>query len=195
MIAGFGSELGAWPHKGFLLMLFSRLLGAHGPPARHVATAQSSYSSWRRHHMPVSLRPSGARSSHEYMPQRPFDASPVSRVGVEHDAILEGERAHTGPLFSEGHRIGAGAPGDLDEPGALLGRPEVRGAKVVLDCARLPFLLGVRCVKVVVEVARERGRPRKAPAHPQLVVLQLCQRGPRHRRERDVVIDQVHHRS
>ncbi len=35
--------------------------------ARHGA----SYSSWRRHHMPVSLRPSGARSSHWYMPHTP----------------------------------------------------------------------------------------------------------------------------
>ncbi len=30
-----------------------------------------SYSSWRRHHTPVSLRPFGARSSHWYMPHRP----------------------------------------------------------------------------------------------------------------------------
>ena len=30
-----------------------------------------SYSSWRRHHTPVSLRPLGARSSHWYIPQRP----------------------------------------------------------------------------------------------------------------------------
>ena len=30
-----------------------------------------SYSSWRRHQKPVSLRPNGARSSHWYMPQRP----------------------------------------------------------------------------------------------------------------------------
>src|SRR6266404_5585390 len=30
-----------------------------------------SYSSWRRHQTPVSLRPLGARSSHWYMPQRP----------------------------------------------------------------------------------------------------------------------------
>jgi hypothetical protein len=29
------------------------------------------YSSWRRHQMPVSLRPLGARSSHCCMPQRP----------------------------------------------------------------------------------------------------------------------------
>jgi hypothetical protein len=30
-----------------------------------------SYSLWRRHQTPVSLRPLGARSSHWYMPQRP----------------------------------------------------------------------------------------------------------------------------
>jgi NAD(P)-dependent dehydrogenase (short-subunit alcohol dehydrogenase family) len=29
-----------------------------------------SYSSWRRHQWPVSLRPSGARSSHCHMPHR-----------------------------------------------------------------------------------------------------------------------------
>src|SRR5262245_8184580 len=33
--------------------------------------AQPLYSSWRRHHTPVSLRPLGARSSHWYMPHRP----------------------------------------------------------------------------------------------------------------------------
>jgi hypothetical protein len=36
-----------------------------------------SYSSWRRHQKPVSLRPSGARSSPWYMPQRPV---PVQNV-------------------------------------------------------------------------------------------------------------------
>lgn len=41
------------------------------------ATAQPpAYSSWRCHHMPVSLRPSGARSSHEYMPQSPSTPRP-----------------------------------------------------------------------------------------------------------------------
>ena len=30
----------------------------------------AGYSSWRRHQMPSSLRPLGARSSHWYMPQR-----------------------------------------------------------------------------------------------------------------------------
>src|SRR2546425_8501223 len=37
---------------------------------RHLAQPLS-YSSWRRHQTPVSLRPLGARSSHWYMPQRP----------------------------------------------------------------------------------------------------------------------------
>jgi len=38
--------------------------------------ACSAYSSWRRHQMPLSLRPSGARSSHEYMPHRPSTPRP-----------------------------------------------------------------------------------------------------------------------
>jgi hypothetical protein len=37
----------------------------------HVSRYGLSYSSCRRHQKPVSLRPSGARSSHWYMPQRP----------------------------------------------------------------------------------------------------------------------------
>src|SRR6202030_1468098 len=102
---------------------------------------------------------------------------------------------HARPLFSEGNGIRAGTRRDLDEEGTLLGRPEVSGTEVVLDGARLPFLVGVKYVKVVVEVALERRRPRKAPAHPPLVVLELCKRGPRHGRERQVVIGQVHDRT
>ena len=34
------------------------------------APLSGAYSSWRRHQMPVSLRPFGARSSHWYMPHR-----------------------------------------------------------------------------------------------------------------------------
>jgi hypothetical protein len=37
----------------------------------HDVAQRLSYSSWRRHQRPVSLRPLGARSSHWYMPQRP----------------------------------------------------------------------------------------------------------------------------
>jgi len=49
----------------------------HGPASghRHLAHRDFAqpllYSSWRRHHIPVSLRPLGARSSHWYIPQRP----------------------------------------------------------------------------------------------------------------------------
>ena len=35
----------------------------------HNSSQRLSYSSWRRHQTPVSLRPLGARSSHGYMPQ------------------------------------------------------------------------------------------------------------------------------
>ena len=37
------------------------------------------------------------------------------------------------------------------------------------DGSRLPFLLGVRGLEVVVEVAVRRGRPGKAPSHPLFV--------------------------
>jgi len=39
--------------------------------ALHDLAQRLLYSSWRRHQVPVSLRPLGARSSHWYMPQRP----------------------------------------------------------------------------------------------------------------------------
>jgi hypothetical protein len=43
-----------------------------GPSPRRPGTRHwLSYSSWRRHQNPFSLRPSGARSSHWYMPHRP----------------------------------------------------------------------------------------------------------------------------
>src|SRR6202023_4210529 len=62
---------------------------------------------------------------------------------------------------------------------------------VVLDAPLALLLLGERDVEVEVEVAAERGRPGKRPAHPPLVCLQLRERRPRHRRERDVVVLQV----
>ena len=44
---------------------------AAGRSAQRAPVPGFAYSSWRRHQMPVSLRPLGARSSHWYMPQRP----------------------------------------------------------------------------------------------------------------------------
>jgi hypothetical protein len=58
-VLGRARQLGDAPH---------RARGGVSAPAstRH----WPSYSSWRRHQMPASLRPRGARSSHWYMPQR-----------------------------------------------------------------------------------------------------------------------------
>src|SRR5258708_2393667 len=118
----------------------------------------------------------------------------VRRVGVVDDAIRERERAHTRcfprirwPVRSNGSR-------DRRLRWTLLAdlrRPSVHRAEVVLDDSRLLLLLGVRRLEVVVEVAAERRRPREAPAHPLLVRLQLRERSPRHRAERDVVIGEV----
>jgi hypothetical protein len=56
-------------NSSMILVLWSFAPAARSPG---FATIHSlSYSLWRRHHMPVSLRPSGARSSHWYMPHRP----------------------------------------------------------------------------------------------------------------------------
>jgi hypothetical protein len=65
------------------LMSSSVTLARHRGPIRQRTASRSadqcshtdqaellSYSSWRRNHRPVSLRPFGARSSHWYMPQR-----------------------------------------------------------------------------------------------------------------------------
>src|SRR5213592_3336289 len=46
-------------------------------------------------------------------------------------------------------------------------------------------------MEVVVESVAERGRPGKRPPHPPLVRLQLRERRPRYRRQRDVVVRQV----
>ena len=53
-----------------------------------------SYSSCRRYQRPVSLRPSGARSSHWNMPQSTSLPPRVGQVGVVDDPVLEGEGAH-----------------------------------------------------------------------------------------------------
>ncbi len=62
---------------------------------------------------------------------------------------------------------------------------------VVFDAPLALLLLGEGDVEVGVEIAAERGRPGKRPPHPLLVRLQLGERRPRHRRERDVVVRQM----
>ena len=48
-----------------------REISRRGCANTHDLVQRLSYSSWRRHQAPVSLRPLGARSSHWYMPQSP----------------------------------------------------------------------------------------------------------------------------
>src|SRR6266568_1137126 len=118
----------------------------------------------------------------------------VRRVGVVDDAILERERAHAGSFSPVGRPVRADdARCELVEPGTVLTgrRPEVRRLEVVLDCSRLPLLLGDRRLEVVVEVAAGRRRPGEAPAHPPLVGLQFRERSPRHPAERNVVVGEV----
>jgi hypothetical protein len=67
-----------------------------------------------------------------------------------------------------------------------------RLAPVVVFNALALLLLGERDVEVEVEVADDRGRPGKGPAHSPLVRLQLRERRPRDRPQYDVVVGQVH---
>src|SRR6516165_2563365 len=74
------------------------------------------------------------------------DSAPVRRVGVENDAVLKSERAHTRSFTAEGFPVRADERRAECVKGALLaGRsPQILLTEVVPDGARLPFLLGVR---------------------------------------------------
>src|SRR5262252_4000261 len=117
----------------------------------------------------------------------------VRRVGVVDDATLKRERAHAGPFAPEGlpvradDRLAEGVAGTL-----LTGpRPQILLAEVVRDGSCFPLLLGVRHPEVEVEIAAIGGRPGEAPSHPPLERLDLRQRSPRHRIQRDVVVGEV----
>jgi hypothetical protein len=66
---------------------------------------------------------------------------------------------------------------------------------IVFDASRALLLLGDGHVEVEVEVAGERRRPGKGPAHPPFVRLQFLERRPRHRPEHHVVVGQVNRKS
>ena len=76
-----------------------------GSPSR--AAQPRSYSSWRRHQTPVSLRPAGRGRATGTCP-RGCRAARVGGVGVVDDAVFEHERAHARPLAREGGGIGSG---------------------------------------------------------------------------------------
>src|SRR3954452_10888622 len=65
----------------------------------------------------------------------------VRRVGVVHDAILEHEGAHAGPLPPVRRKVCSDARRPLNERGTLLGGSKVHLAEVVVDGSRPPFLL------------------------------------------------------
>src|SRR2546425_4939101 len=119
----------------------------------------------------------------------------IGGIGVIDDAVLEHERAHARPLARVRGYVGSAHSRAGDRPlggGFRLGIQRVVAALVVVfDVPLALLLLGDRDVEVEVEVAAERGRPGKRPAHPPLVRLQLRERRPRHRRKRDVVVGQV----
>ena len=113
------------------------------------------------------------------------------------DAVLHRERAHPGRLAQERPDVDAGARAVLGghAVGAeRLDEAHVAVGEVVLDDAA-HLLLGERRVEVVVEVAVQRRRPRKRPAHPALVGRELVDRCARDRDERDVVVLEVRDRA
>src|SRR5206468_1651334 len=119
----------------------------------------------------------------------------IGGIRVVDDAVLEREGAHARPFARVSGRV-CSAHGRVGS-GPLAPAFPRRLAPVVVFDAPLALLLlfSEADAEVGVEVAAERGRPRKRPPHPPLVRLQLLERRPRHRRKRDVVVRQVDDRA
>jgi hypothetical protein len=109
------------------------------------------------------------------------------------DAVLKHERAQARPIARVRGRVGSAHGRELGD--GLRDWCHVQSVAatlvVVFDGPLALLLLGERDAEVEVEVAAERGRPGKRPAHPPFVRLQLRERRPRHRRKHDVVVCQV----
>ena len=160
----------------------------HGTPSSHRARYPSPYSSWRRHQKPLSLRPSGAgRATRTCPTRRRHLVRRPSRCGRRRRPRAR-MRSGQAPLFCRSRGLFRGPRRSRSVWQTLLRGTIVGSVKVVIDRPGLPFLPGVRDVEVVVEVALERRRPRKAPAHPPLVRLELSQRRAGHGRQGDIVI-------
>ena len=120
------------------------------------------------------------------------ESARIGGIGVVHDAVLEHERAHARSLARVRGRVGSRHRREEVGPFANTIFGLCRLAPVVVFDASLALLLpGESDAEVEVEVASERGRPGERPPHPPLVGLQLRERRPRHRRQRDVVVGQV----
>ena len=113
----------------------------------------------------------------------------VSGISVVDDAVREHERAHARPLAGVRGHVGSGHGRDLgDRPLVAAQLPRRLAPVVVFDASLALLLLGELDVEVEVEVAAERGRPGKRPAHPPLVRLQLLERRPRDSPEHHVMV-------
>src|SRR5438094_4393702 len=114
----------------------------------------------------------------------------ISRISVVNDAVCERESAYARALARVRRRIGS-AHGC--ESGSPLTRtfPRPLALVVVFEASFALLLLRELDAEVGVEVAAERRRPRKGPAHSLLVRLQLRERRPRDRPKHDVVVGQV----
>ena len=108
-----------------------------------------SYSSWRRHQKPVSLRPLGARSSHWYIPQRPSS----SGIGVVDHFVLEHKRTHARRITCVRGRVCSTCGRVVDD--TLRRCPVLRPVGTVVVFGDL-LLLGDRDVEIEVEVAADR---------------------------------------
>ena len=115
----------------------------------------------------------------------------VGGIGVVEDAVLEHECAHARPLARVSGHVGSGRSRDVDDGPLVAQLPCPLAPVVVFDVSLALLLLGELDVKVEIEVAAERGRPGKRPAHPPLVRLQLRKRRARHRPEHHVMVGQV----
>jgi hypothetical protein len=87
-----------------------------------------SYSSWRRHQTPVSLRPSGARSSHIHAPEA-IQSARIRGIGVVDDAVVERERRRSSLCLRHGGvlRPGLSTPKRTNRARAMASRPGPTG--------------------------------------------------------------------
>src|SRR5437667_8753996 len=118
----------------------------------------------------------------------------IGGIGVVDVAVLERKRAHAWPLAYVGVHVGSAHGSKLTGPVGCRSRrylsERLLAFVVVFDALAL-FLLRERSAEVGVEIATDRGRPRKCPAHSPFVRLQLRERRPRDRPEHHVVVGQM----
>src|SRR5262249_17446213 len=103
------------------------------------------------------------------------ESARVLGISVVNDSVLEGERAHARSLAHVRRRIGSTHGRERGSPfaGAF---PWPLALVVVFEASLALLFFGESDTEVEVEIAAERRRPRKRPAQPLLVSLQLCQR-------------------